>query len=77
MNLQVTDANEQTVELRALVSARDSGTAFDLRCEVREKLIEFLRREYPGALPRRRTEAFLEKGTPSGTAAAAAPPNAH
>ena len=74
MNLQVTDANEQTVELRALVSAKDSGTAFDLRCEVREKLIEFLRGEYPGALPRRRTEAFLEKGAPNGPAT---PPNAH
>jgi small-conductance mechanosensitive channel len=57
-SLQVTDAREQTIELRALVSAADSGKAFDLRCDVREKLIAFLLREYPGALPRRR--AVLE-----------------
>jgi small-conductance mechanosensitive channel len=54
--LQVTDAREHTVELRALMDARDSGTAFDLRCYVREKLIEFLQREYPGSLPRTRAE---------------------
>jgi small-conductance mechanosensitive channel len=54
--LQVTDAREGTVELRALMDARDSGTAFDLRCYVREKLIEFLQREYPESLPRIRTE---------------------
>jgi Mechanosensitive ion channel len=54
--LQITDAREGTVELRALMDARDSGTAFDLRCYVREKLIEFLQREYPGSLPRTRAE---------------------
>jgi Small-conductance mechanosensitive channel len=79
MNLQVTDAGDQTIELRVLVSAKDSGTAFGLRCEVREKLIDFLHSEYPGALPRRRTETFLEKGAPNGRAAtvASAPSNAH
>jgi hypothetical protein len=54
--LQVTDTPDNMVQLRALVSARDSGTAWDLRCEVREKLIAFLQRQYPGALPRQRTE---------------------
>ena len=54
--LQVTDAPEQMVELRALVSARNSGDAWDLRCEVREKLIAFLQAEYPDALPRRRSQ---------------------
>lgn len=76
VNLQVTDAREETVELRALVSARDSGTAFDLRCEVREKLIAFLRSEYPGALPRRRTETLLENGAPRAPKPAVQP-NAH
>jgi small-conductance mechanosensitive channel len=56
VNLQVSDAKENTIELRALVSARDSSTAWDLRCEVREKLIAFLQAEYPHALPRRRTD---------------------
>ncbi len=44
--LQVSDATERLVELRILVSAPDSGTSWDLRCYVREKLIEFLRARY-------------------------------
>lgn len=54
--LQVTEARERTMELRALVSAKDSPTAWDLRVYVREKLIDFLQREYPEALPRMRIE---------------------
>ncbi len=54
--LQVTDATERTVELRALMSAPDSGTAWNLRCHVREKLIEFLQQAYPNSLPRTRAE---------------------
>lgn len=54
--LQVTDASERAVQLRALMSARDSGTAFDLRCLVRERLVEFLRINYPESLPRTRAE---------------------
>lgn len=53
--VQVTDFHEATVELRVLVSARNAGNAFDLRCEVREKLIAFLQAEYPQSLPRVRT----------------------
>jgi small-conductance mechanosensitive channel len=54
--LQMTDTPGNMVQLRALVSARNSGSAWDLRCEVREKLIGFLQREYPEALPRQRLE---------------------
>jgi small-conductance mechanosensitive channel len=54
--LQVTDANERAIQLRALVDARDSGAQWDLRCYVREKLIEFLQQKYPGCLPRLRGE---------------------
>ena len=50
--LQVTDAKQSTIEVRALVSGTDPGKTFDLRCEVREGLIEFLRRDYPESLPR-------------------------
>lgn len=59
-NVQVTDIKENALEIRVLVSAMDSGKAWDLRCEVREKLIGFIRNEYPDALPRRRTEALVE-----------------
>lgn len=52
--LQVTDAKEQTVELRALMSAKDSSTAWNLRCEVREKLLLFLQEKLPQHLSRSR-----------------------
>src|SRR3546814_16325614 len=54
--LQVTDANEQTMQLRMLVSSTDSGRNFDLRCQVREGLIAFVQAHYPHALPRWRGE---------------------
>ncbi len=54
--LQVTDALADVIELRALVSGRDAGQTWDLRCLVRERLIAFLQAEYPHALPRHRTE---------------------
>src|SRR6266480_1432757 len=53
--LQVTDSKESTIEVRALVSSTDPGKAFDLRCEVREGLIQFLCRNHPESLPRTRT----------------------
>lgn len=54
--LQVTDTKERTIEIRALMSARDSGDAFDLRCYVRENLIKFIENNYPDSLPRTRAE---------------------
>jgi hypothetical protein len=54
--LQVTDATEHTLQLRALMSATDSSTAWDLRCHVREKLIALLQQRYPQSLPRVRAE---------------------
>ncbi len=50
-SLQVTDMKEKTVELRALMDAPDSGMLWDLRCEVREKLLVFIQKEYPHAIP--------------------------
>ncbi|ODS52736.1 MAG: hypothetical protein ABS36_16665 [Acidobacteria bacterium SCN 69-37] len=52
--LVVTDVKERTLELRALASAADASQAWDLRCEVREKLVDFVRRQYPESLPRLR-----------------------
>lgn len=54
--VQVTNASERTVEVRALMSAVDAGTAWDLRCHVREKLIEFVQKSYPNALPKFRAQ---------------------
>ena len=54
--LQVTDADQRTMQLRILVSSRNSGLNFDLRCRVREGLIDFLQRNYPQHLPRLRVD---------------------
>ena len=51
-NLQVTNTTERTMELRVLMSAKDASAAWDLRCEVREKLIDFIQQNYPDALPK-------------------------
>ncbi|WP_327293392.1 mechanosensitive ion channel family protein [Streptomyces sp. NBC_01198] len=50
--LVVIDTTPTTVQLRALLTAKDADDVFNLRCLVREQLIEWLRREHPYALPR-------------------------
>jgi len=52
--LHVTDSKERTLELRALASSSDASKSWDLRCEVREKLVGFIQKNYPGSLPRLR-----------------------
>ncbi|PLX82896.1 MAG: mechanosensitive ion channel protein MscS [Desulfuromonas sp.] len=54
--LQVTGAGEQTIELRALMSAANASDAWDLRCQVREQLIDFLQSNHTEFLPRLRAE---------------------
>jgi hypothetical protein len=55
-HVQLTELRETNIEVRILVTARDAPRAFDLRCEVREKLITFLQQQYPDALPRIRMQ---------------------
>jgi len=52
--LQVTDIKETVVELRALMSARNSSEAFDLRCYVRENLLKFIKENNESGLPKTR-----------------------
>lgn len=52
----MTDVTQTTAQVRALISAADSGRAWDLRCHVREMLVDFVRERYPHALPRLRAE---------------------
>ena len=54
--LQVTNTTDRIMELRALMSAPDSSTAWELRCYVREKLIFFLQQQFPQCLPKTRAE---------------------
>ena len=72
VKLQVIEARENTLELRAIASARTSSDAFDLRCEIREKLIDWMQREIPAALPRTRQEVVAAEKRSS--AAPDAPP---
>ncbi|MGK6312031.1 mechanosensitive ion channel family protein [Neorhizobium sp. DT-125] len=58
--VQVTDFRENVMEIRVLVSAPNAPKAFDLRCEMREKLIDFIQREYPSALPKVRAEGAVD-----------------
>jgi small-conductance mechanosensitive channel len=73
--LQVTDATERTVQLRALMDANNSSDAWDLRCLVRERLIEYLQKNHPESLPRLRGEVtgvFSDQKAGSGAEQAAA-----
>jgi small-conductance mechanosensitive channel len=65
--LQVTDVQSNgLVEVRALMSAADSASAWDLKCDVREHLVEYVRKNHPEALPRFRVD--LPPGDPRETA---------
>jgi small-conductance mechanosensitive channel len=54
--LQVTDATEKNIQVRFLMSARNSPESFDLRCYVREKMVEYIQNTNPKAFPRLRLE---------------------
>lgn len=62
--LQIIDSGKETMELRALMSAKNSPTAWDLRCEIREKMILWLQQEHPGALPRNRMQVQMDERQP-------------
>jgi small-conductance mechanosensitive channel len=63
---QVVEASERAMQLRILVSARDSGQAWDLRCRLREGLIAFIQRDYPHCLPLLRAET-VQPNTAAGS----------
>jgi small-conductance mechanosensitive channel len=52
--LQLTEAGEHAMQLRLMLTSADSGRNWDLRCTVREALVDYIRREHPDALPRLR-----------------------
>jgi small-conductance mechanosensitive channel len=56
-SLQVTDTTERTIVIRAQMSAADAASTWNLRCEIREKLVEFVQGKHQAALPRQRTAA--------------------
>jgi small-conductance mechanosensitive channel len=64
--LQVVEAGERSMQLRLLVTSGNSGLNWDLRCKVREALVDFMQREYPQFLPTMRAE--IAKGDESSQA---------
>ncbi len=58
--IQVTNTSEKTIEVRALMSADNSSNAFDLRCVIREKLVQFIQKNHPECLPKTRTSLNRE-----------------
>lgn len=50
--LQVVESSERSMKVKAVISAEDSDKVWDLKCDLRESLLDFLRREYPEFLPR-------------------------
>jgi small-conductance mechanosensitive channel len=67
--MQVTDITERVLQVRCLASARSAGMAFDLRCEIREKLMAFMRDHCREALPRDRLEWDQGSSSPRAPAA--------
>lgn len=59
--LQVVDASDRAIQVRCLVSAADAGKTWDLRCRVREAMIDFVQRTQPGSLPRIRSDIELSQ----------------
>lgn len=55
--LQVTETAPGSIEVRLLMSASDSGAAFNLRCEIREAMLAWLRENQPEAIARRRIDS--------------------
>jgi small-conductance mechanosensitive channel len=55
-SVQVTDITDRVMQVRVLVSAASSGAAFDLRCLLRERLLESISKAYPTSLPKARLD---------------------
>ncbi len=60
MACQVTNLTAQAMEVRCLMSAKDSSTAFNLQCYVREEMMEWVKEKYPTAFPNMRYRAVGE-----------------
>lgn len=76
---QVTNLTAQAMEVRCLMSAADSSTAFNLQCYVREEMMEWVRAHYPQAFPNMRYRAVGERVNemPDGSRLDGATPSPH
>lgn len=67
-NLQVSETDKMTIQVRALATASTSPRAWDLRCYIREQMINWLQSEHPEAFPRIRARAEVAADNPTGFA---------
>ena len=63
LGFQLTDTTSEAIQLRGIMTVADAGLAFDLRCDVREAMLAYIRDEMPEALPR--TRAVIEPVSPA------------
>lgn len=64
-SMQVTDAADGKVQVRAVVSAENSGKLWDLRCMVREGLVQWMQNEAAYSVPRTRIEPRTTTAPPA------------
>ena len=60
-NIQVTDTSDKAMQLRILVSSSNASNSWDLRCFLREKLVQFIAANYPDSLPQLRTNFYEDQ----------------
>ncbi len=60
-NIQVTDTSDKAIQLRILVSSSNAGNSWDLRCFLREKLVQFIATNHPDYLPQLRTNFYEDQ----------------
>lgn len=63
--VQLTEATERTIQLRVLVSAANASDAWDLRCDVRERLVAYVQQTHPASLPTLRGAVATSTGEAS------------
>jgi len=73
LKMQVTDLKENVVEVRGMVSAATPDLLFDLRCEVRERMLDHLRTAVPQALHRLGIEFSAEQAAALGSVTGSGP----
>lgn len=63
-NIQITDSKDRYMEVRILLSSSDASINWDLRVDIREKMIKFINQEYPGSFAKTRIEVPTSSGLP-------------
>lgn len=61
--IEVTDLTERAMQSRILASARNAGDVWQLRCYVREKLVEYLYKNFPQSLPKMHADIHVDEET--------------